>query len=288
MPAKKGVAEETKLEWGKIIIPALVGLVGVIITTVCGFFSTVVIAMLPNMPFINHAATATPLVLVVASATPLPQPTATRDLPKITFKALDYNVLKNTEMSIYGKRGGNEYVGISPDQCWNLYVPNSKDPNPVERIDAVPLNYTFVVLSSKSVVISDITVHLDKYTPPPDPKTLSEVMYVYGRGGGGEVPLFVLENADIGADFKRASLSVDKSYRIEGTDALSFTTTLYFTEPGEYQVHFELEIDDYSGKTFAYSSQPLAFSWLYLEYGDTIKVKDGGTGGNLTVSPCGN
>jgi hypothetical protein len=286
MAEQNGGPDATKLEWGKIVIPALVGLVGVIITTVCGFFSTVVVALLPNMPFLSHPATATPVAIVVASATPLPKLTPTHDFPTVNFQALDFNILKDTSMSLYAKRNGDDYVGISPSKCWNLYVGDSKDPNPIERIDAVPLNYTFVVLTSKPVVIHDISVHLDHYTPPPDPKTLSEAMYIYGRGGGGEVPLFSLEDAHIGASFKVASLNDKKSYRIDGTDALSFTTTLYFTEPGEYQTHFELTVDDYSGETFAYSSPSLAFSWLYLDDAAKIKVTDGGTKTKVTVSGC--
>jgi hypothetical protein len=286
MPGKKPAAPaSSKLEWGKIIIPALIGLLGVITTAVCGFLTTIAVNMLPDglagLPIGRPAATET---LTMAPPPPtftpalgrgtLPTdtlPAPTRALPTISFELMDFNLFLNSMLDLYGKRQDNEYLGIVPQQCFSLYVLDDPHPTVVKTKDQVALTYNFLVMSDAPVILSDVSLYLDRFKPPPEPESLASAVYIYGRGGGGAVDTYTLDDVTVSSQFSHASLNGGKAYRLEENDALTFTTHLYFTEPGEYQVHFELQAETFTADTFAYASPGLKFSWLYLD--DIRRVK---------------
>lgn len=293
MPEKQTAPDPvtTKLEWGKIIVPAVIGLVGVVVTAFCGFLTTVAVTLLPSARLSLRQATPTVMLLPTQTAESrlLPTPTLapTKDLPNISFELLDFNLFLNVPLDVYGKLGGDEYMGIVPEVCWSVYLPEYKQPNIVERREDVQVYYNFVVLSDKPIVLSDISLYLDQYKPPPDPKALAQAVYVYGRGGG-EVTAFALKNVNVGSNFKRASLNEGKAYRLEENDSLAFSSTISLVDPGEYRLHIEIQAETFTGDTFAYASDPLSFAWMYMDDLSGIKVYDLGsdTAVRVVKPPC--
>jgi hypothetical protein len=147
----------------------------------------------------------------------------------------------------------------------------------------VKLTYNFIVLSDKPIIISDISLYMDKYSPPPAPTSFTKGFLISGRGGG-EVANFDLSNATIGENFQPTSLNSGKAYRIEENDTVAFSTTFYFIEQGEYQLHMELKIETYAGESFAYTSEPINFTWLYMDNLENLTVTDGFSEDELTLS----
>ncbi|MBE0698674.1 MAG: hypothetical protein IH586_17285 [Anaerolineaceae bacterium] len=47
---------------------------------------------------------------------------------------------------------------------------------------------------------------------------------------------------------------------------------------------FELQAETFAGDSFAHSSQPLAFTWMYLDDPNSIVVTDGVNGEKVTIS----
>lgn len=282
MPAKKTAKpaetspSATKLEWGKILIPALIGLLGVVTTAVCGFLTTVVVNVLPNsstgLRISARAVGETPTITADARGSILPTNTlpGLATLPTITFELMDFNIFQNASLDIYGRKQGKEYLGIVPEQCFSMYIFDDPTPNVINRKEEVPVTYNFLVLSDKPIIISEISLYLDDFQPPPKPEALADALYVWGRGGG-EVEAFTLDDVAVSSLFDHASLNGGKAYRLEENDALTFSTTLEFVEPGEYSYHFELIAETFGGDTFAYASGGLSFSWLYLD--DVRRVK---------------
>lgn len=274
---KQDSSPKMKLEWGKLWIPAIVGLVGVLATAICGCISTIVVAWIGSSSSSSSQ-----------QASPAAQSISTPELPVITYETLHFSTVSSSDMSIFGKGQGDEYFGISPTTCWNMYFGKSAVVGSVAVPQSeVHVPYNFAVLSSKPVIISDISLYLDQYTPPLRELSLTEGIFVSGRGGG-EVVKFDLKNATIGKNFDHISLGDGKAYQLEENDTVSFSTGLYFVEPGEYQLHIELKVDTYAGESYGYTSDPIRFSWFYVDDLNQIILTDVISGETITSiqTPC--
>jgi hypothetical protein len=102
MAKQKNTLGKKKSNLSKFATPAILGLLGVLATAVLSCVGTVLVA------WITASSQATVIT------TPSNLLTPTKNLPTITYQMLDFNVINDTDMSVYGKGKGDEYVGISP------------------------------------------------------------------------------------------------------------------------------------------------------------------------------
>lgn len=175
-------------------------------------------------------------------------------------------------------------IYIVPARC--VTFSNGNVSSNVERVASVNAITSFLVVSTRSAIIEDVTITLDSFVLPAQPESLHDLQVNMGGAGGGGINAIDIGSVVLSSAFHQKSLTPIQAYHLDGQDALRFYFDTKFQEPGQYNYHVTVHGRTYAGVPIILDSGSLFLSWILVDNLRSMAILDADFKTPLTIQDC--
>lgn len=240
--------------------------------------------------FFRHVSLLT--LAIIASCTPLPTPAFDKNYLSTPMVGQQNNstnsVLRITGEKVFGDSRlsaefNNQVYSIIPSECWTVKDDPLYTTLPSSQAESAQIQ--FIIVSSNASVISEITLILDEYLPPPSYDKFLE-LYLNRSELGGPLTTITLGDVSVKPDTTKSDLANLDAFQLNEKDAIRFQVWATFSKPGLYKFHIEITANAFENKNAILKSKPLQIGWVLHDNLGKSKVLDTATREMLNLIRC--